>query len=118
MYIESSRDISNSTVANNTILLFSSYSCHNCRLSFYCFSNSTAEDYRPSLLYSNAKLSPNTSDYYITVLEADRSGLFVHNIGHNTREGVYTCEVADSNENIIYLTIGVYTSLSMLILFM
>ena len=113
IYVQQSELISNSSVPNNTALEFTSSYCSNCRLSFYCLSNATATDYQPSVWYSYGRVYPGNSDYYIVVAETS-SGLHIYNNNHNREVGIYTCEVADSNNNIIQLSIGAYSSYSKL----
>ena len=86
---------------NNTALRSSNN--YNSRVSFYCLSNTT--DARSSVLYSRGRVFAGSTDSYLEVYEANTTGLHV-NI--KTPRGIYTCEIADSNGNIINLSIGVY----------
>ena len=111
IYVNSSEGVYKTAVANNTALRITSHSCYNCRISFYCLSNSTLAQYRPFLWYSYGRIYPNRTENYVTVLESG-TGLFVHNQRLYRREGTYTCDIADSNEKIIQLSVGVYDYLS------
>ena len=107
IYVSSSYRVTDSAVPNNTALRFTSHYCNNCRVSFYCLSNSTVTEYRPSVWYSYGRLYPNTTENYVTVTES-ATGLFVHNYRYERQRGMYICDIADSNGNIIQLSVGVY----------
>ena len=108
IYISNSERISTLSVPNNTALQFTSnYYCRNCRLSFYCLSNSTSHDYNPSLWYRYGRMYPNTTQNRVTVSQYI-SGLYIHNDNYGIQSGVYTCDIADSNGRLIQLSIGAY----------
>ena len=107
IYVSSSERVTDSAVPNNTALRFTSHYCNNCRVSFYCLSNSTVTEYRPSVWYYYGRLYPNTTENYVTVTESG-TGLFVHNNRYERQGGMYICDIADSNGNIIQLSVGVY----------
>ena len=106
IYVSSSERVTDSSVPNNTALQFTSRYCNNCRVSFYCLSNSTVTEYRPSVWYYYGRLYPNTTENHVTVTESG-TGLFVHNSGYERLGGMYICDIADSNGNIIQLGVGV-----------
>ena len=110
IFILSSEQIARSSVPNNTALQFkSNYYCRNCHLSFYCLSNSTSsEGSNPSLWYRYGRMYPNTTQYGVTVSQYTSGGLHVHNGYSGAIEGVYTCDIVDSNGKIIQLSIGAY----------
>ena len=107
IYVSSSERVTGSAVPNNTALQFTSDHCNNCRVLFYCLSNSTVTEYRPSVWYYYGRLYPNTTENDVTVTESG-TGLFVHNNRYERQGGMYVCDIADSNGNIIQLSVGVY----------
>ena len=109
IYVQNSELITNSSVSNNSALLFTSAYCSNCRLSFYCLSNATITDYNASILYVNGRIYSGHSDSYLAV-DATSSGIYAYNRYNNRIEGIYTCEIADSNNNIIQLHFEAYYS--------
>ena len=109
IYVQHSYYISNSSVFNNTAL--GSINSYNSRVSFYCLSNTTSADVRSSVLYSGGRIFAGSTNSYLEVYEASTTGLLVY---IKTPRGIYKCEIADSNGNIINLNIGVYYSYSSL----
>ena len=113
IYVRSSERVTDSAVPNNTALLCTSRYCNNCYVSFYCLSNSTVTEYRPSVwYYYYGRLYPNTTEDYVTVTESG-TGLFVQNY-YGYERGMYICDITDSNQNIIQLSVGVYDYISKL----
>ena len=103
IYVQHSYYISNSSVFNNAALHISTN--YNPQASFYCLSNTTSADVRSSVLYNEGRRFAGSTDYDLEVYEASITGLHVF-VTHP--QGIYTCEIADSNGNIINLNIGVY----------
>ena len=89
---------------NNTALR-STNNYYSSGVSFYCLSNTTVADVRSSVVYSGGRVFPGNTRSNLVVDYANTSGLYV-DIEYPT--GIYTCEIADSNGNIINLNIGVY----------
>ena len=56
-------------------------------------------------MYSGGRVFPGSTDYNLEVNEASTTGLYIY---VEDPRGIYTCEIADSNGNIINLNIGVY----------
>ena len=64
-------------------------------------------EYKPSILYYYGRIYPNTSENRVTVTESG-TGLFVHNRGYSSYNGLFACDIGDSNGNIIKLIVGAY----------
>ena len=109
IYVEHSQFISNSAVANNTAVRLTSVDCENCRLSFYCLSNSTTNTSKAILQYPSGRKFPTQELYSLRVNWVNSSGFYAHNNGrYIPGQGIYTCEMPDSNGNLLMLSIGVY----------
>ena len=91
---------SNSALHNNTAL---SMSYHK----LYCLSNSTTTEYRPSIGYPSGRIYPNATENDITVSEY-RSGILFYRYLYE--EGIYICNIADSNSHVVQLSIGFYNN--------
>ena len=109
IYVEHSQYISNSAVANNTAVRLKTVYCDNCRLSFYCLSNSTKNTPKATLLDPRGRKFPTQETYGLRVNWVNSSGFYTHNNGYDIPgQGIYTCEMPDSNGNLLMLSIGVY----------
>ena len=60
-------------------------------------------------MYVNGRIYSGHSDSYLAV-DATSSGIYAYNRYNNRIEGIYTCEIADSNNNIIQLHFEAYYS--------
>ena len=114
IYVSTSTYITSSAVANNTYVVPLSQSCRTCnyrcwsyseractQLSLYCYSNSTSSSIRYLVWPSG--------DRYLS--QQSPGGLHIHNnFNHRPYGGVYTCRMPDSNDNIIEMSIAMYTS--------
>ena len=110
IYVVSSGQTSNSSVPNNTALQF--MPSGNSQFSFYCLSNSTSDEFLPSILYRYRRIYPNRTENYVEVSQS-MLGLYVSGNSYSSSElqGVYTCDIADSNGEVIQLSIGAYHSI-------
>ena len=112
IFVYHSKDINNKAVANNSVIIVKPNSCRNCRVDFYCYSNSS--DANNAYIFS-----PNNRRFYsrsrVYNMEVSRiinpSGIRLRNYMYNapSLEGIYTCQLRDSNDNILYINIGYYT---------
>ena len=88
------------SVHNNTAL-------HDVRnFQFYCLSNSTTTEYRPSIWFPSGRIYPSVTENEIEVSEYS-TGIYVFS-NNWYDQGIYICDIADSNGHIIYLSIGIY----------
>ena len=111
IFVSSSKDINNKAVANNSVIIVRPNSCRNCRVDFHCYSNSS--DNKNAYI-----IFPNNGRYYSNRrynMEVSRiinpSGIQLRNYMDTTPslEGIYTCQLRDSNDNILDFNIGYYT---------
>lgn len=108
IYVQHSVSITNSAVPNNTALRYIATDwayCYGCQISFYCLSNSTSGIFHAELIYPDMY---RNSHLDINWVFSD-SGLYVSNhMHHYVYDGIYTCELADANGNILNLSLGFY----------
>ena len=121
--------ITSSAVANNTFVVPLSQSCTTCtsysyysrcrsysgtactQLSLYCYSNSTSSSIRYLVWPSGNRYYVKTNYYYVDLSQQSPGGLHIRNhFNHRPYGGVYTCRMPDSNDNIIEMSIAMYTS--------
>ena len=111
IFVSSSKDINNKAVANNSVIIVRPNSCRNCKVDFHCYSNSS--DNKNAYI-----IFPNNGRYYSNRrynMEVSRiinpSGIQLRNYMDTTPslEGIYTCQLRDSNDNILDFNIGYYT---------
>ena len=114
IYVVSSGQISNSSVPNNTALRVLSSSGRS-QFSFYCLSNSTSDEFIPSILYQYGRIYPNRTENNVEVSQS-LFGLYVSGNSYSFSQlrGIYTCDIADSNGEVIQLSIGAYHSIGKL----
>ena len=74
----------------------------------YCLSNSTTTEHRPSIWYPRGRIYPNQTINGITISEYS-TGISV-NTDWLYEEGVYICDIADSNGYTIHLSFGLYSN--------
>ena len=127
--MSSSAYTSSSAVANNTFVVPLSQSCTTCtsyyrsrcrsysgtactQLSVYCYSNSTSSSVRYLVWPSGNRYHEKTNYYYVDASQVNPGGLFIRNhFNHRPYGGMYTCRMPDSNEDIIEMSIAIYSSL-------
>lgn len=118
-----------SAVTNNTFVIPRSQSCRTCtaysrvrcrsyseractQLSLYCYSNSTSSSVRYLVWPNGNRYHQQTNYYHVDASQVNPGGLLIHNhFNYRPYGGVYTCRMPDSNEDIIEMSIGIYSSL-------
>ena len=78
-------------------------------LSLYCLSNSTTTEYLSFFSSPDGKIFPYQEENDLFVSEYS-TGLYIFLDNHD--QGVYVCNIADSNGYVINLSFGVYYSIS------
>ena len=108
IYVEQSQNIVNSTVANNSHLVFQGrYVCYQCVVtSFSCFSNMTDVDVR--VRYQTHRYNDPWHKVKLAVRSGLRMTVFQNN--YYIVDGTYSCEVENSTfvETTQVMAIGIY----------
>ena len=95
-------------IPNNTALQWSDIGDE---LSLYCLSNSTTTEYLSSFSSPYGNIFPYQEENDIFVSEYS-TGIYIYIFRYNNDQGVYVCNIADSNGYIINLSFGVYRRIS------
>ena len=94
---------------NNSIVLSNMRCCE--RVQLYCYSNSTTESYK-YLIWPNGRRYRTDSNYnYMSIYSRTPSGMYIQSSSSDYPEnGIYTCQLQDSNENMVDISFGLYSS--------
>ena len=109
IFVNRSKDINNKAVANNSVIILKPYPCPYCRVDFYCYSNSSDTDNAFIIFPNNGRYYRNRYNTEVSKLN-NPSRIRLRNYANNapTYEGIYTCQLPDSNGNILNINIGYY----------
>ena len=111
IFVYHSKDVNNKAVANNSVIILKPYSCPFCRVDFYCYSNSSDANNTYIIFPNNRRFYSRSRVYNMKVSRIiNPSGIRLRNYATNTPsyEGIYTCQLPDSNGNILNINIGYY----------
>ena len=109
IHVEESLFHNNSAMHNNSVIV--KKSCYNCKVKFYCYSNSSSSNVG-YVQFPTGSLRYNDSDYYQwEITRINPSGIRVRSYQDTDPNswGIFTCRLPDSNGNIIETSIGVYS---------
>ena len=97
---------------NNTIVLSNIYCCSN-RVQLYCYSNSTIEREKYLIWPNGGRLQTDYSNYnYMSIYGRGPSGMYIESLySYHPQNGIYTCQLEDSNENMLDISFGLYSSM-------
>ena len=94
-------------IPNNTALQWSDIGYE---LSLHCLSNSTTTEYLSSFSSPYGKIFPYQEENNVLIMSEYSTGIHIFLVDHD--QGVYVCNIADSNGYIINLSFGVYRHIS------
>lgn len=99
------------SASNNSIVLSSLTCCH--RVELYCYSNSTTESEKYLIWPDGTRLQPDRCHYCeMCISRRFPSGMYIYSYSsYHPGTGIYTCQLQDSNGNLIDISFGVYSSM-------
>ena len=95
---------------NNSIVLSNIQCCE--RVQLYCYSNSTTESDKYLIWPNGRRYQPDYHYYsYMSIYHRTPSGMYIQSYSnHYPENGIYTCQLQDSNENMVDISFGLYSS--------
>ena len=98
-------------MANNSVVILKPSSCRYCKVAFYCYSNSSDTN-NGYIIFPNGRRYYNSRSYSVHIQREIPSGIQFQNHVYNAPyyQGVYTCQLPDSNGNILNIYIAYYTT--------
>ena len=112
MFVTHSKHLNNKALANNSVVILEPSACQYCRLVFYCYSNSSNTNKGYIIFPNDQQYYDNSSIYDVEIRRLIPSGIRFRNYISLTPhiDGIYTCQLPDSNGNILNISIAYYSS--------
>ena len=113
MYVQYSEYINGMAVKNNSLIVPTHSSCRYCKLDMYCFSNSSSQSVGYYLFPNGGRVYSDSNYYRCYVERYGYAGVRLRNYRYNTPSvwGIYTCQLPDSEGNMLETNIGIYSSM-------
>ena len=110
IFVTHSKNVNNMAVENNSLVILKPSDCLHCKVDFTCYSNSSDPN-NGYIISPNGGRYYSGRPYYMEVQRKSPSGIQVRSYTYRnpSLEGVYTCQLPDSNGNILNLNIAYYT---------
>ena len=115
IYVQSSQDITNTAVVNNSLIVQRSicYYCSENVIDLYCYSNSTSQSVG-YIEFPNGGRYYSSQYYYYYPERQTYSGIRLYGTKSRYQSigiwGIFTCELPDSEGNTVKTSIGIYSS--------
>lgn len=96
---------------NNSIVLSNIHCCYE-RVQLYCYSNSSIERDKYLIWPDYRRYRPDIRHHYMYIHRRTPSGMYIESYSsYHPNNGIYTCQLQDSNENLIDVSFGLYSSM-------